>query len=79
MINGENLDTGSIVETLVNLFDTIYANDDEAIRFLGVGRDYFRSHYKPYCGVKQGQSKTYRKSELLARRNQLNHENEATS
>lgn len=61
-------------DRLIDCLDTVYANDEEAARFLHVGDTFFRKWYKPYCGVKQGHYKTYRQSELLARREQLRSE-----
>lgn len=63
-----------LTDTVRDVFDTIYVNEEEAMRFLGVGRDFFRRYYKPVCGLKQGNTMTYRKSELLARRERLRSE-----
>lgn len=63
-----------LLDTVRDCLDTIYTSDEEARAFLGVGRDYFRLYYKPYCGVKQGNSTTYRKSDLLRRREELRKE-----
>lgn len=57
--------------SLRNLFDTVYANDEDARAFLGVSKLYFAANYKQYCGIKQGNQMTYRKSDLLARMEQL--------
>lgn len=54
--------------------DVVFRNDKEACGFLGVSLAFFQKYYKQYCGVKQGNSMTYLKSELLARREQLKHE-----
>ncbi|NMM98090.1 hypothetical protein [Bifidobacterium olomucense] len=67
-------DFNRLLDLLRDLFDTVFPDEDSAMRFLGVGRDYFRQYYKPYCGFKQGNSMTFRKSELLERREQLRHE-----
>lgn len=62
------------LHSIRNASDTVFRNDKEACAFLGVSLTFFQKHYKPYCGVKQGNSMTYLKSELLARREQLRHE-----
>lgn len=58
-------------QTLHELFDVVFENDQAAADFLHVGLKFFQTYYKPYCGAKQGLSKTYLKSELLRRRDQL--------
>lgn len=62
--------------TLRDLFDEIFSNDAKAYEFLGGSRIYFEENYKPFCGVKQGNAMTYRKSDLLERREQLRLESE---
>lgn len=56
---------------LYELFDVLFENDQAAADFLHVSLLFFQQNYKTYCGLKQGQSKTYTKSELLRRRAQL--------
>lgn len=65
------------LDGIVDCLDTVFENDKDAAVFLGVARDFFAKHYAPYCGVKQGRFKTYRKSELLRRREQLRKESES--
>lgn len=62
------------VSRLVDAVDEVYPSDQAAADMLGVGLKHFRTHYRPYCGLKEGAAKTYRKSELLARRAQLRRE-----
>ena len=57
--------------------DTIFANDFEAQTFLHVSKDVFEADYKR-CGVKQGNSMTYLKSDLLRRREQVRMEQAGT-
>lgn len=59
---------------LVDASDRIYHSDGEAAAMLGVGIAYFRKWYRPFCGQKEGNARTYRHSELLARREQVRRE-----
>lgn len=60
----------SLVDAILAHPDTIYRNDFEAQTYLGVSKDVFEQEYKR-CGLKQGNSMTYRKSDLLRRREQV--------
>ena len=63
-----------IADTIRDVLDEVYTDDGNAASFLGCGRDYFIQNYKKQCGVKQGSYMTYRKSDLLQRREQLRKE-----
>lgn len=66
--------TDQLSRALYELFDTVFENDQAGADFLHVSLLFFQQNYKPFCGLKQGQSKTYMKSELLRRRTQLTRE-----
>lgn len=65
------------LDLIIDCLDTVFENDKEAEAFLHVGDLFFRKFYKPFCGVKQGAFMTYRKSDLLRRREQLRKEGES--
>lgn len=67
-------DPMDMLAQLCRVFDTVYRSDADAAAFLGVGDKFFRDHYRDYCGLKQGNNRSYLKSELLERRAQLAHE-----
>lgn len=75
-MNGVLIEFRECLDAIIDCLDTVFENDSAAAGFLGVARDYFAKYYAPYCGVKQGRYKTYRKSELLCRREQLREEGE---
>lgn len=62
-----------IAQSIRDTLDEVFPDAASAAAFLGVGRDYFRAHYWD-LGFKQGSSMTFRKSELLERREQLRRE-----
>ena len=63
-----------IAEAVFASSDTIYRNDAEAMAFLKVSKSVFEQDYKTQCGLKQGNAMTYRKSDLLRRREQCRRE-----
>ncbi|MBW3091782.1 hypothetical protein KIH79_02210 [Bifidobacterium sp. 82T10] len=65
----------SAIENFTDMYrrlnDAIYENDIEAAAALHVSRGFFHTYYAQQIGDKQGNSRTYLKSDLMERKEQV--------